>query len=547
MPSAIPVTIEPLSHPEKTPENSFFSDKQQRLLVSSLYSAFCPPMPFLATAKVTLLYAVRRSPLVPDVMVSLDVKMPQDWSQRENRSYLVWEMGKSPDVAIEIITNRDSQASAPQTQLDQKLQDYARAGIGYYVVFDPLQQRSDQPLRVYESRGNHYILQESAWMEQVNLGLTLWEGEFEDKQDTWLRWCDRDNQLLLTGGEQAEAERRRAETAEEKVKQLEQRLQAKGIKLDERPQTSSPSPPLVQTRTPTTSSEEPTLSPAPDNQVLTPPEPVAQHKEQSATVAEDSMVAILPETVNSNSFTLEGKVATANSVLTSPPKPKTEEQPTETVPKPTPQFPSLLKKVSSLSKSLPSWRKLLPIILPLSVGIVTGVLVLWPRSFKDPKTPSSQKTETSVPPDPIPQLRDVSQETPDWSWEQKVRHLIDRQTLSQAFAQADYRLPKGSYVYAARILPNRVGGLAYVFYEAGQGAFSEDFWPASTVKVLAALGALDFAADQGFSGQATVTFKSQRGKTLFSDRLQEIYKRAIRVSSNADYDRTLQIAGLDRQ
>jgi hypothetical protein len=60
------------------------------------------------------------------------------------------------------------------------------------------------------------------------------------------------------------------------------------------------------------------------------------------------------------------------------------------------------------------------------------------------------------------------------------------------------------------------------------------------VKVLAALGALEFVGGYGFTGAANVTWDSG-----FGDTLSAIYDRAIRVSSNIDYDRTIRVSGFD--
>ena len=52
---------------------------------------------------------------------------------KESRSYFVWEYGKAPDLVVEIVSNRKG------NELGDKLLDYALAGVGYYVVFDPFQ------------------------------------------------------------------------------------------------------------------------------------------------------------------------------------------------------------------------------------------------------------------------------------------------------------------------------------------------------------------------------------------------------------------------
>ena len=62
------------------PVDNLISEKQQRLLVSSLYSSFNVSEPFLATANVGLFYAANKPPLVPDMMLSLEVTLPEDWS-----------------------------------------------------------------------------------------------------------------------------------------------------------------------------------------------------------------------------------------------------------------------------------------------------------------------------------------------------------------------------------------------------------------------------------------------------------------------------------
>ena len=41
------------------------------------------------------------------------------------------------------------------------------------------------------------------WFAKLNLGLTLWEGKFENWDDRWLRWCDRAGDVLPTGEELA--------------------------------------------------------------------------------------------------------------------------------------------------------------------------------------------------------------------------------------------------------------------------------------------------------------------------------------------------------
>lgn len=218
---------------DDTPVDNFQSEKQQRLLVEPLYSLWKPGIPFLVAANVGLFYALKQDPLVPDVMLSLNATMPGDWSQKQNQSYFVWEIGKVPDVCIEIVSNRKG------NELGTKKDDYARVGVPYYVVFDPLQQlqAADEMngalLKVWVLNAGRYQPLAQPWLETVGLGLTLWEGEFEGITGVWLRWCQQDGTVVPTGKEQAAQEKTRADQEKTRADRLAERLRSLGVDLDE--------------------------------------------------------------------------------------------------------------------------------------------------------------------------------------------------------------------------------------------------------------------------------------------------------------------------
>jgi Uma2 family endonuclease len=214
------------------PVDNFQSEKQQRLLVEPLYSSWEPGKPFIAAANVGLFYALNQDGIAPDAFVSLDVQMPEDWSQKQNRSYMVWVMGKMPEVVVEIVSNRKG------NELGSKKTDYARMGIAYYAVFDPLRQlqKPDEMdgtlLKVWALNAGRYseiTLSAVVWLETVGLGLTLWDGEFEGQRDSWLRWCTPDGQVIPTGAEGQAMERQRANVEKERADRLAERLRAMGI------------------------------------------------------------------------------------------------------------------------------------------------------------------------------------------------------------------------------------------------------------------------------------------------------------------------------
>ncbi len=121
----------------------------------------------------------------------------------------------------------------------------------------------------------------------------------------------------------------------------------------------------------------------------------------------------------------------------------------------------------------------------------------------------------------------------------RAKPFSNPRSIDAALAATGYRFPPGASVYAAKVT-REAGGLAYEDFEGGGGALERDFWPASSIKVLAALGALEFVGQQGFTGAATVSFGNGAPRTLRS-----IYDAAIRISSNSDYDLLVEIAGVD--
>ena len=224
--------IENIVTEDDEPVDNLFSEKQQRLLTRSLYSSWTP-LPrednpqqrrkFLAAANVGVFFAMYEPPLVPDFFLSLDVEPHEDWYAKEHRSYFVWEFGKVPEVALEIVSNRKG------GEINGKLKNYARMGVPYYVVFDPQQHLSQDVLRIYElGFGKRYRLREDAQLPELGLSLQLWEGAFEGKEGTWVRWCDAEGKIIPTGEERAtsaesELEKLRTEIAQLKAKPTRKR------------------------------------------------------------------------------------------------------------------------------------------------------------------------------------------------------------------------------------------------------------------------------------------------------------------------------------
>lgn len=217
------------------PVDSIGSEKQQRLLAHILFGWAGPgnERPFAVFANVGLYYSVHEPPLVPDVMVSLDVKLPKDiWQKKANRTYLMWEYGKPPDLVIEIVSNKIGKED------DLKKEKYARIGIKYYVIYDPAQRLSKEKLRLYELRTHGYFLMTGHWMADIGLGLTFWQGKFEDAEESWLRWCDEAGNILPTGAELAEQAQQQAEQAQQQAEEAQQQAEQERQRAQEAAQNA---------------------------------------------------------------------------------------------------------------------------------------------------------------------------------------------------------------------------------------------------------------------------------------------------------------------
>jgi Uma2 family endonuclease len=81
-----------------------------------------------------------------------------------------------------------------------------------YVTYDPY----EPSLEVRCLQNQRYVLQlpnaeGRVWIPELQLFLGVWYGDRLCQQTSWLRWWDRDGNLLLWSAEQAQQERDRAE------------------------------------------------------------------------------------------------------------------------------------------------------------------------------------------------------------------------------------------------------------------------------------------------------------------------------------------------
>lgn len=207
------------------PVDNLFSERQQALLADALCASWQPGRDFLTMVNVGLFYSLSEPPYVPDFLLSMDVTAPENVQEKKHRSYLIWEYGKRPDLVVEVVSNIDRHE-------ERKIKGYARIGVPYYVIFDPERRLSERVLRAFELHGSSYVELVKPWFTDLEIGLCQWQGGYRSVSSSWLRWCDQDGELLLTGEESADTERQRADAEAQRADAEAQRADAEAQRAD---------------------------------------------------------------------------------------------------------------------------------------------------------------------------------------------------------------------------------------------------------------------------------------------------------------------------
>ena len=159
------------------------------------------------------------------------------------RSYTPHTEGDVPAIVMEFLSETDTgEYSIRPTYPYGKLWFYERiVQIPVYVTFDP----SSGMLEVRQLKSGAYEIQApnaqgQYWIDSIGLSLGVWYGKRLEITTHWLRWWDKEGNLLLWGSEQiaqerqkTERERQRAESAEQEVAKLREMLGKAGISEEE--------------------------------------------------------------------------------------------------------------------------------------------------------------------------------------------------------------------------------------------------------------------------------------------------------------------------
>jgi Uma2 family endonuclease len=181
--------------------------RQMMLLVDSLEFAWRERTDFFVGGDFWLYFSETQSKRNdfrgPDVMVVLGT------TRRERRAWVVWdEDGKSPSVIIELLSE-----TTEHVDRGEKMQVYARLGVGEYFLFDPFSgvlegYDLDVHRRAYVEKSLDPLGRVRC--EQMDLWLGKVPGSYHGIDAPWLRWISPDGSVLALPAEKADAETDRA-------------------------------------------------------------------------------------------------------------------------------------------------------------------------------------------------------------------------------------------------------------------------------------------------------------------------------------------------
>ena len=233
--------------PSEDPNEPGLPDQFHIFQPRLLDETFCPP-PYPAdqvlTASDLNLYYDPHHPSWykrPDWFAAVGVT--RLYEERDLRlSYVIWQEGVSPLIVVELLSPGTEKEDLGQSLRDAskppaKWEVYERIlRIPYYAIFD----RYTQHFRVFKLDGSRYsevLLQDRRfWIPDLELGLGVWQGRYQDIEHQWLRWYGADGHWILTPAEQerhrAEQERQRAEQERQRAEQERQRAEQERQRAD---------------------------------------------------------------------------------------------------------------------------------------------------------------------------------------------------------------------------------------------------------------------------------------------------------------------------
>ncbi|MEH2194625.1 MAG: Uma2 family endonuclease [Nostoc sp.] len=225
-PSARLPSSKELPDSDDTPVDNQLQKSIPDLLRSVLAMAWAERMDWFFGIRMGIYYDPDLPPIVPDGFLSLGVERFYDENLRP--SYVLWEEKKLPILVLEVVSHNY------RGEYSTKKAEYAKLGILYYVVYNPLRRRKPR-LEVYKLINGGYVILENthpAWLPEIGLGIGIERGTYIGIPREWLYWYNQQGERLLTPEEQAKEAKQEAQQAQRRTQLLLEQLRSLGIDPD---------------------------------------------------------------------------------------------------------------------------------------------------------------------------------------------------------------------------------------------------------------------------------------------------------------------------
>jgi Uma2 family endonuclease len=215
-------TADELPCSDDTPVDNELQEIIPSLLKSILQILWADRMDWFFGIDMGIYTHPEQPPIVPDGFLSLNVERFYDEELRP--SYLLWEEEIPPILVLEVVS------TTPGGEYTTKLDNYARMGVLYYVIYNPKRRRKPK-LEIHKLVNGQYELQAAnpLWMPEIGLGIGSERASYGALMREWLYWYDDNNNRYPTPAEQIELERQRANLENQRAERLAAQLRALGI------------------------------------------------------------------------------------------------------------------------------------------------------------------------------------------------------------------------------------------------------------------------------------------------------------------------------
>ncbi|MDJ1172593.1 Uma2 family endonuclease [Roseofilum capinflatum] len=202
---------------------------QAQLLEQTFQPSTYPPEQVFSAMDLNLYYDVENTNRYkrPDWFGVVGVS--RLYEQRDLRmSYVVWQEEVNPFMVVELLSPSTQQEDLGQTTRKEnkpptKWEVYEELlRVPYYIVYE----REQDYFRAFQLQGSRYqeieIRNSQLWLEELGLGLRLWQGSHKGIERRWLRFYDATGNLIPTEAEERERERQEKERERQEKEQARQ-------------------------------------------------------------------------------------------------------------------------------------------------------------------------------------------------------------------------------------------------------------------------------------------------------------------------------------